>query len=138
MYKKLLVGYDGSEHSRKALLHAIQLAKLHSSKVFAVEAIDSDHFVIEGYYREDHVKIKERIMAHTEDIKRISHEHGIDVEFKVARGPPDQVISKFAEEENVDLIVLGTRGFKGLKKVFLGSVSSSVAERTKRPVLVVK
>lgn len=132
------MGYDGSEHARRALIHAIQLAKLHSAKVIAVEAIDWDHFVLEGYYREDHVKIKERVMSHTEEVRRISREHGIEVEFKVARGPPDQVISKFAEEEDVDLIVLGTRGHRGLKKVFLGSVSSSVAERTKKPVLVVK
>ncbi|AWR98537.1 universal stress protein [Metallosphaera hakonensis] len=138
MYKKLLVGYDGSDNSKRALQHAIQLAKLHSAKLVAVEAIDMDHFVLEGYYREDHVKIRERISTHTQEIKRISQENGVDIEFKVGRGPPDLVISKIAEEEDVDLVVLGTRGHRGLKKVFLGSVSSAVAERTKKPILVVK
>ncbi|AEB95269.1 UspA domain-containing protein [Metallosphaera cuprina Ar-4] len=114
------------------------MAKHHSSKVVVVEALDPGEYVIEAYYKEDLRKKREVISLHTEEIKRMAIESGISIEYKVATGPPEEVITKFAEEEDVDLIVLGTRGHKGFKKLILGSVSSAVAERTKKPVLVVK
>ncbi|AWR96759.1 universal stress protein [Acidianus sulfidivorans JP7] len=139
MYKKILVGFDGSHHSMKALLHALNLAKTHPAEIVAVEAIETPgDYVIEGYFHEDHIKIKEKIAMHTEQIKRLSAEHGINIKYKVARGPPAEVISKFAEIEDVDLIVLGTRGLRGLKKLVLGSVSSAVSEKAKKPVMIIK
>ncbi|ARM75247.1 universal stress protein [Acidianus manzaensis] len=139
MYKKILVGYDGSPHSTKALQHALNLAKMHSAKVVVVEAIESpSDYVIEGYSKEDHVKTREKIALHTEEMKRLSSEHGVPIEYKAARGPPAEVISKFAEMEDVDIVILGNRGYKGFKKLIFGSVSSAVSERVKKPVLIIK
>ncbi|MGA9942188.1 MAG: universal stress protein, partial [Nitrososphaeraceae archaeon] len=64
----------------------------------------------------------------------------IQTEIKVIGGPspvPDSIII-YAENENVDLIVVGTRGRSGFKKLLLGSVASKVVTYAHCPVLVVK
>ncbi|MFJ8063888.1 universal stress protein [Psychrobacillus sp. NPDC096426] len=53
-------------------------------------------------------------------------------------GHPGQTIEEFAEQNNIDLIIMGSRGLSGLKEVFLGSVSHHVIQKVKSEVLIVK
>lgn len=60
------------------------------------------------------------------------------VRFEVVVGEPAEEIARFAEENGVDLIVMGTHGRTGLASIFLGSVTLGVIKRTCIPVMVVK
>jgi nucleotide-binding universal stress UspA family protein len=68
----------------------------------------------------------------------LAQEHGVDIEYQAMRGDPAIVISKLAENENVDLVVVGNRGIKGIKRLFIESVSSKVVQNSNRSILVVK
>ncbi|MDT7901823.1 MAG: universal stress protein [Acidianus sp.] len=138
MFKRILVGFDGSKESLRALNLAINLAKLHGASIKALEVIEHMPVILEAYIKEDALRDRERIIKHTEIIKRISIENGINIHYEVVRGDPAVVLSKYAESEDFDLIILGKRKLKGLKKVFMESVSSKVLDISKKPVLVVK
>ncbi|MUM65909.1 universal stress protein [Acidianus infernus] len=138
MFKRILVGFDGSKESLKALILAINLAKFHGASIKALEVIEHMPVILEAYIKEDMLRDRERIIKHTEIIKRISIENGINIDYEVVRGDPAVVLSKYAESEDFDLIILGKRKLKGLKKLFMESVSSKVLDISKKPVLVVK
>jgi len=137
IFKKILVGFDGSEHSKKALETAILLAKIHDAKIKVIEAIDHPPPAVEVYVKDD-IRDRERIIKHKEMIGILSQERGVDIEYQAMRGDPATVISKLAETENFDLIVVGNRGIKGFKKLFIESVSSKVVQNSNRSILVVK
>ncbi|MCI2414123.1 MAG: universal stress protein [Candidatus Aramenus sp.] len=137
MYRRILVGYDGSKQAHKALETALALAKYFGAKVTVVEAVPHPLDSPETYVKED-VKTKEKIIRHKEEVELLGRTRGVKVEYKVIRGSPTLALSKVAEEENADLIVVGNRGIKGIKKLFVESVSSKVMESSRRSVLVVK
>ncbi len=60
------------------------------------------------------------------------------IEAKILHGYPAERISEYAEYSNSDLVIVGSRGQGALRKAFLGSVSSSVASRCKRSVLIIR
>jgi nucleotide-binding universal stress UspA family protein len=63
---------------------------------------------------------------------------GISSEFIVSRGYPEQVIAELAQDKDVDLIVMGTRGRTGLAHVALGSIAERVVRDAPCPILTVK
>ncbi|BBG23105.1 universal stress protein [Sulfuracidifex tepidarius] len=137
MFRRILVGFDGSSQSVKALEMALALAKLHGSKVKVVEAIPATH--PSGLYLlKEELKEKERILRNRELTRQKAEETRVEVEYVPLRGEPGYVISRVAEEEDFDLVVVGNRGLRGFKKLFSESVSSSVIENSRRNVLVVK
>ncbi|NON62711.1 universal stress protein [Acidianus sp. RZ1] len=138
MVKRILVGFDGSNVSMKALLFGIKIAKNRNGDVLVLEVIESPiKYGLENYQLEDH-RIREKVVIHEELMKRLSVEHDVPIYFKIDRGYPPHVIAKYADKENVDLVVVGTRGIKGLKKIFVESVSTKVIETVKKPILIVK
>jgi nucleotide-binding universal stress UspA family protein len=65
-------------------------------------------------------------------------EHGIPVQVVTVEGRPAMEITRYAEENQVDLIVLSTRGESGLSRWLMGSVADRVARGAKVPVLLVR
>jgi len=137
LFKRILVGYDGTRQAQKAFETALALAKHFGAKVTVVEAVPHPLDSLEAYVKED-VKARERIIKHKEEVELLGRTRGVEVEYKVIRGSPTIALSKVAEEEDADLIVVGNRGIKGIKKLFVESVSSKVMENSRRSVLVVK
>ncbi len=137
MFKKILVGFDGSPQSMRALETAVILAKLHGSSIKVVEALSYTYPAVEVYLIED-FKERERVIKHREMIRGLAKERGVEMEYVTVRGEPASVIARVAEEEDFDLIVVGNRGLRGFKKLFLESVSSKVLNQSRRAVLVVK
>jgi len=148
--KKILFPTDLSKNSSYAFYYAVHLARRDEAKIVILHAVEPlppmlvtfDDFV----YRvakdrwEDTVKkFKEQI----QDISvRVDARMGISsVDFVsnilIRLGHPVEEILKVADEEGCDMIVLGTHSKGFLKQTFLGSVSTSVLLRTRKPVFIV-
>lgn len=139
MYNKILIAYDGSEPSLRAVEHAAQLAKTYNSeKVTLFEAIhnvpmNDPMFIVHYYQVEDDVN-----ELTFEPAKKILSEKGVTFDTKILHGDPGTLIAQIANEDRYDLVVVGGTGKGLIKKAILGSVSSHVATTAKCPVLVVK
>ncbi|MDF2536357.1 MAG: universal stress protein [Bacillales bacterium] len=139
MYNKILIAFDGSEPSLRAVEHAAELAKTYNSeKVTLFEAIhnvpmNDPMFIVHYYQVEDDVN-----ELTFEPAKKILNDKGVAFDVKVLHGDPGTLITQFANEEKYNLIVVGGTGKGLIKKAILGSVSSYVATTAKCPVLVVK
>ena len=140
-FSRIMVAIDGSEHSLKAAEYALEIAKSFNSQLFAVTIT----FVPESYrLRQEDVLGESREMADSRTwLENFSHEAKADnIELKTelinSHRPVDYVILEYAEEKNIDLIVVGTRGRSGFKRLLLGSIASSVVSYAHCPVMVVK
>ena len=72
------------------------------------------------------------------EAKKFFTEQIIEVKTIFKEGHPAQTIAEVANEEGYDMIVIGSRGLGGLKKLFLGSVSNAVLQEATTSVLIVK
>jgi nucleotide-binding universal stress UspA family protein len=135
-FQNILVGYDGSKESEKALEAALAIADTLDAKV-AVLAVAQPP--------EPAKAIKLQVLAdgareHFEkSLRRISHaaeQNGIQVETRIAIGHPAEQIIRRAEQSHADLIVVGRRGNSTFEKVVMGSVSEHVLRHAPCPVLV--
>ncbi len=158
MYRRIVVPYDGSEPSRHALKHAVQLAKsdvsesevtiLHVVEKILLppslshemirspksgELIDRDTVLKEVYHN-----LRQRAHAMLEDaIQSVKSRH-VNLRSKVMYGSPSECVIEFAKDYKADLIVIGNIGLSGIARLkALGSVSRSVSERAPCPVLIV-
>ncbi|MGC9130806.1 MAG: universal stress protein [Pyrobaculum sp.] len=128
MYKKILVAYDGSDHAKKAVEHAVALAKAFGASIHIITvATDPSQISLEKAGR-----------IAGEAAKAVQSQ-GLQVgEVAVRSGTPADEILNYAEEKEVDLIVMGSRGLSALQRLVLGSVSQAVVSRARVPVLVVR
>ena len=138
MYRRILVGYDGSEAASKAFDSALELAKNHNAELYVLtvsrppeigDDVESEA-VIENS-REHHRKLLAPLQRRTEQA-------GIKGHFQVAVGHPAEQIIMTADKHQVDLIVVGDRGRSKFARLLLGSVSKTVVQYADRPVLVVR
>ena len=142
---KIIVGYDGSDSSKKAIEKAKELTS--TCKVFEImiaHVHEREGLEISPYYnaidlmRLDSVK-KEVFGAELKEMQEIAKE--IDsgtVKTKILEGAPAKVMAEYAKEEGYDLIIVGSRGLSGIKKWIPGSVSSDIVKNCCVSVMVVK
>jgi nucleotide-binding universal stress UspA family protein len=140
MYKKILVGYDGSEGSKKALENAIHLAKELGAELTALWVRGSL-----PHYPETVDEVEEEkesatifLQAITKDLIAYSKKHGVGIQAESKTGHPAKTIADYAKENNFDLIVLGHRGHSGLWGSFLGHTTDKVSENAHCSVLIVR
>ena len=138
MMKNILVPVDGSEGADRAIEKAVMLAEICGAKLnflyvaninqLAINAVLSDA-ILDSVTKAGNV-ILERALEMVPGT--VAKESFSDT------GSPAVVILDFAESNDIDLIVMGSRGLGVVKGVLLGSVSQYVVEQSKCPVLVVK
>lgn len=143
-FQHILVPVDGSETASAAFQQAIEIAKTFNSKVILVQVLKLDPYIAAEYIsaaqsNEFIERAKTAILKTLTEAKEKLATENIDVETQLLEG---QVISseiiKAAQNAAVDLIVIGSHGRTGLKKLFLGSVAQSILGETDIPVLVVR
>jgi len=140
-FSKIMVAIDGSEHSLKAAEYALEVAKSFNAQLFAVTVTS----IPQSYQvKQEEVLEESKEMADSRSwLEKFSHEAKTEnIELKTelinSHRPVDYVILEYAEEKDIDLIVVGTRGRSGFRKLLLGSIASSVVTYAHCPVMVVK
>lgn len=152
MLTKILVPYDGSKFSEKALSRAIELAHNLDSEIFLISVVNVGYISPPGLLhglvksRKEKAAIKKwekTIKAETEkklkNALKKCETKGISASFFIEEGNIANKILDFAKKKRVTLIVIGSQGLHGLGKLkTLGSVSRKVSENAKSPVLIVR
>ncbi|MXR22298.1 universal stress protein [Halobacterium bonnevillei] len=147
MYDDILVPTDGSETAEAAVDQAVDLAEKYGATVHALYVVDVDATNLAlGTEQVERVRrgdldempeVKSKADEATGYVADVASERGIAVEEHVTAGSPARAIRKFVEDNDVDLVVMGSHGRSGLSRVVLGSVAEKVLRRTRLPVLVV-
>ena len=131
---KILLAYDGFEHSDNALASAAELGRAEAAEVTILSVVPPD---ARGSKAGGHVGLRPH--AH-EDVARAHaflRERGIASEMQMEAGQPVEEIRRVAEEGGYNLIVVGSRGLSSVGDVLLGSVSGALVRQAPCPVLVV-
>src|SRR3989442_15750902 len=136
MFKSILVAWDGSEHAKRALAEAVDLARTQDARLTLLTVAAPLH-VWPGYVppisEADLESEAEQILAEGEALVP----EGIPVSGRTAAGHPGTELLKRAAAADHDLIVMGSRGRGAVRSAFLGSVSHFVLNHATVPVLVV-
>jgi nucleotide-binding universal stress UspA family protein len=146
---KIMVGIDGSKESVNAADYAIAIAQRHNAQLIAVNVLTSNI----GYaysspgvesppltIRETILLAEDEVKKWFDDIKEKADKNNIQFRSEIIMAKKSTVSSMldYAEEQNINLIVVGTRGRSGIKKMLLGSNASGLVTYASCPVLVVK
>ncbi len=141
--KKILFAADFSEGSSNSLPYAVDFAKRYGAKLYLVHVIYDiaktsgsyvPHVSLDELYKDMGNNAKAELeKCFIEEMKAIS-----DVEHVVLKGTPYEEIARFAEENKIDLIVIGTHGRKGLDRMLFGSTAEQVVRHAPCPVLTVR
>ena len=146
-YKKILVPYDGSDHAKKAVQQASDLAAAGDGTKIYIASVCN---MVSAMSNFDQVSIAEGCLTtkllearESQCQKDIAEAKSmipkdIPVEELYEVGSPGPVLLNMAEDNGIDLVVMGSRGLGPLKGIFMGSVSSYMVSRSKCPVLIVK
>lgn len=139
--RNILVPIDFSEHSKKALSYAIELANVYDAKLQVLHVIDTP--IYPAFYVMDQLStstIASNVKARAiESLAELTKEvKGVVIENYVTEGRAATDIAKFAEEQHNDLIVIASSGLTGMERFLLGSVTEKVVRLAKCPVFTVK
>ena len=147
---KILVAIDGSDIALGAAMAAIQLAKKYNAELVILYVIDSkiryetigdDAFPrYLGSFKQVVDIAIEKGQKLVDEVKEKVDGNKITIKTEVLLGVGSVVkeIVEYAEKHRIDLIVLGTRGISGIKKVLLGSTASGVVTYSHCPVMIIK
>ena len=148
-FSKIVVGIDGSEESMKAAEYAISIAKLYNAELNAITVLTSDigYIYSSPGVESPPLTVKEIVLLAGDEakkwfdeIKEKANKKGIQLktEYIVAKKSLLNTILEYVEEHNINLVVVGTRGRSGIKKMLLGSIASGLITYSPCPVLVIK
>jgi len=129
---------DGSEYSAKAAKHAVELASVLKSKIIAIHVIDVRVKRVYEGSEKALMQLTKFGESYLQDVVNMAKTANVPVEAFLKEGLPPEVIVNEAEDRGVELIVMGTRGLSGAKRVILGSTAEQVVEWARCSVLVVK
>lgn len=154
VFTKILVPVDGSKYSQDAAEYAVKISKLMKAKIVALHVVHLPTYPYAYSAGEGMSPVaiptplpldvsdeeKKDAKKLVDNVAKMAKDAGVDVEMKIIeRHPsvPDAII-QFAEQNGVDLIIIGTKGRTGIRRFLLGSVTESVVHHAHCPVLVVR
>lgn len=140
-YKRILVPLDGSRHSKRALIKANEIGKEFGSELVLLNVINNV-FVpqMETFDLELAMNFSEEARSESKDILENAKSYITSYPYKVetitVEGDPVTTILNVAEEEEVDLIAMGSKGMGAISRAIMGSVSTEVVHKSKVSVLI--
>jgi len=148
-YKKILVPFDGSKFSEKALESAIEISKKFDASLYLLTILDVSSIRPPGALLGSQKKTMKKsfeliksVAKHEAEKKlleksAICKKAGIVVQYDILEGVPSDMILKLIKKFDIDLVVMGSQGLSGFSKIkVLGSVSRKVSEIASCPVLI--
>lgn len=155
-YSKILVPYDGSKYAEKALDDAVNIAKfVKGSEIIVINVMEEiltppvifpsrvrhyktgEDTTLSTYFRDLQTDMRYKTTETLEKIRQ-KYENSVKIRAVVLVGQPAEKIVEFATRQNVDLIVMGSRGQKGISRMLMGSVSRNISDKAKCSVMIVK
>lgn len=142
MYERILLPTDGSRGMASAIAHGLQLARRHDAEVHVLYVVDVRSYALLPESTRDRVRalLAEEGEAAVEGIQRLVEgtEEPVELVPAVVEGVPHEEIVDYADEEEIDLIVMGTHGASGEERRLVGSVAEEVVRQAEMPVMVVR
>lgn len=141
--EKILFATDFSEGSAMALPYAVDMAKKYGARLYLVHVV-YDITKATGWYvphvavGEIYAEIEKNARAEIEKIETDEMRGFEDIEHVILKGTPYEEIIRFAADNKIDLIVLGTHGRKGIDRVLFGSTAEQILRSAPCPVLSVR
>ena len=143
-FSKILVAIDFSENSMRAAEFAISIAERNNAQLVVLHVLhipNTELYLTTGKkYKEFSIKIGQDLQEWFNRINKTATENKVKVKTDVIKVTPNvaAAIADYASKNEVDLIIVGTRGRSGLKKLLLGSVATGVVTYSPCHVLVIK
>lgn len=141
-FKRILIATDGSEYAEKAASYGMKLAKTACAEVHALYVISTQHAVItrtvKGWSEGLEESLTEKGSAAIGYVEKMGEEIGVKVTPVFLKGIPADKILEYAQENNIDLIVMGTHGLTGIKKFLIGGVAEKVVRHSRVPVMIIR
>jgi nucleotide-binding universal stress UspA family protein len=150
-YNKILVPIDGSPNSMKAISYGIGMAQRHGSELIVLHVLYSQSgFVFHNgtatgtittsSLDDLNAEAKAEARKWFDEINETAINKGVKVKTEVVLSVISivEAILTYSEKENIDLIIVGSKGRSGWKKLILGSVASGISTYAHCPVLIVK
>ncbi|WP_322104319.1 universal stress protein [Paraburkholderia sp. J41] len=146
MYKQILVAVDGSRGGRRALDEAVKVARATGATIEALCVAQHPARLVDvnsGFAEEQarHTAESDAVTDALEEARRVLAQACVAGRVRVADSNGEEiaaVIYRVAAEEGADLVVMGTRGLSGMKRLLLGSVAESYLRMADRPVMLVR
>lgn len=141
LFKHILVAYDGSNHSKKALDKAIAFAESNmAEKLSVVHVFNLQTFVIGEAVMTTPVSADVKWFEYAEEVvaeakEKVKH---LNAEVTMLQGYPSKQILDYANSNGCDLLIMGSRGLGPIREIFLGSVSHNIVQQADIPVLIVR
>ena len=142
MFNRILLPTDGSDVAKPAVEAALNLAETYEATLHALFVVDQPVSVSgtgEGFSGLDNLldALEQEGNRTTTSIADQAKSRGVETTAAVRRGNPHDDILTYADEHDIDLIVMGTHGRTGVKRALLGSVTEAVVRHAEIPVLTV-
>lgn len=137
MYKNIVLAYDGSKFSNKALQEAIKIAKSSNGSLLILSIVDiTDEFESEAPGLTD--KMTEKLLKLAQKALEKALAAKVKAKIEIHVGDAYEMIVDVAKKKKADIIVMGSHGRTGLTRLLMGSVTSRVIGHAPCSVLVVK
>lgn len=137
-FKRVLCPLDFSDFAKAGMLRAQELCKQFDATLVLAHAIDTrmEYPVLEpGVVAHDHAAREKDAGDYLNEVA--NEVEAVPCETKIVAGNPHVALLKLIEEENIDLVVMTTHGYRGLTHLLMGSVTERVVQRAQAPVLTI-
>jgi nucleotide-binding universal stress UspA family protein len=138
MIKKILAAYDGSESADKAFSYALDLAVKYGAELHVIAAAQPPDYAEEVETEAILENSKKHFHEVLKSLRGRTEAQGLKAHFEVTVGHPVVQITAYAEDKNIDLIVVGHRGKTFFERWLIGSVAKKVMSYAPCSVMVVR
>ncbi|MGN7478235.1 universal stress protein [Solibacillus silvestris] len=139
MYQHILLAADGSQNSIRAAKEALKIAKAgKEAAVTIIFVIDMEKVKTEVLHASSVESLYMERRQKLVPVEQLFKEQHVSYKVELVHGSPGPEIIKYANTQNVDLVIIGSRGLNSLQEMVLGSVSHKVMKRVQCPAMIVK